>query len=97
LVEEDGVTSADDTITATVEPHVHSAYSPKKAFIPSQANPSNPFEVSFRATNGWHQDDLDTEIGNEELFAFVALADLTTDASGRVGVGVESNRLNLSP
>jgi hypothetical protein len=97
LQEDDSPLGVDDYVDATVPPHQHPARSPGKTFIPSQANPSNPFEVSFRATNGWHQDDLDTEIGNEELFAFVALADLTTDASGRVGVGVESNRLNLSP
>jgi len=94
LVEEDGVTSADDTITATVEPHVHSAYSPMKNFIPSQANPSNPFEVSFRETIIWHQDDLDTEIGDEELFAYARLRDVT--ANSKV-LWVPSSVQSLSP
>jgi hypothetical protein len=94
LVEEDGVTSADDTITATVEPHPHSAYSPMKKFIPSQANPSSPFEVSFKETIGWHRDDLDTEIGNEEIYAVVRIGDNTTNSGLYT---VDSSQLNLSP
>jgi hypothetical protein len=94
LVEEDGVTSADDTITATVEPHPHSAYSPMKKFIPSQANPSSPFEVSFKETIGWHRDDLDTEIGDEEIFAYARLRDIT--ANSKV-LWVPSSVLPLSP
>jgi hypothetical protein len=94
LVEEDGVTSADDTITATVEPHVHSAYSPMKKFIPSQANPSSPFEVSFKETIGWHRDDLDTEIGDEEIFAYARLRDIT--ANSKV-LWVPSSVQSLSP
>lgn len=94
LVEEDGVTSADDTITATVEPHPHSAYSPKKEFIPSRANPSKPFEVSFTATNGWHRDDLDTEIGDEEIFAYARLRDVTANSTV---LWVASQVLHLSP
>jgi len=87
-------TSADDLITATVEPHAHSANSPMKKFIPSQANPSNPQEVSFQETIGWHRDDLDTEIGDEELYAVVLLRDLTTNGAN---IGVNSNELPLSP
>jgi hypothetical protein len=94
LVEEDGVTSADDTITATVEPHSHSAYSPKKRFIPSQANPSNPQEVSFKETIIWHVDDLDTEIGNEEIYAYARLGDATAFSGW---TEVKSNLLNLAP
>jgi hypothetical protein len=94
LVEEDGVTSADDTITATVEPHRHDARSQGKIFIPSQANPSNPQEISFKETIGWHRDDLDTELGDEEIFAYVRIGDDTTN-SGLYGV--RSSQLNLSP
>jgi hypothetical protein len=92
LREED--TIEDDVITATVEPHPHSAYSPKKVFIPSRANPSNPQEVSFKETIGWHRDDLDTEIGNEEIYAVVRIGDNTTN-SGLYKV--DSSQLNLSP
>jgi hypothetical protein len=84
----------DDLMSATVEPHPHSAYSPKKVFVPSQANPSNPQEVSFKETIGWHRDDLNTEIGDEELFAYVRLGDDTTH-SGLYAV--ESSLLTLSP
>jgi hypothetical protein len=92
LYEDDPV--GDDLITATVEPHPHSAYSPKKVFIPSQANPANPQEISFKETIGWHRDDLDTELGDEEIFAYVRIGDDTTN-SGLYGV--RSSQLNLSP
>jgi hypothetical protein len=92
LKEED--TSADDTIAATVEPHLHSAWSPEKVFIPSRANPSNPLEVSFRETIGWHRDDLDTELGGEELYAWVSVADTTANS---VRLGVPSTQQPLSP
>jgi hypothetical protein len=91
---EDDSTSADDLISATVEPHVHSAYSPYKVFIPSQANPSNPREVSFRETIIWHRDDLDTELGGEEIFAYVRVGDNTTN-SGLYGI--RTTQLDLSP
>jgi hypothetical protein len=94
LKEEDGITSNDDFITATVEPHPHSAFSPRKVFVPSQANPSNPQEVSFRESNIWHVDDLDTEWGNEEIFAFVRLDENTVGGSYS---GNNSNVLSLSP
>jgi len=87
-------TSADDLITATVEPHAHSANSPMKKFIPSQANPSNPQEVSFKETIIWHRDDLDTEIGDEEIFAVARLRDVTANSTI---VWVESNQKNISP
>jgi hypothetical protein len=92
LREEDSI--EDDVITATVEPHPHSAYSPKKVFIPSRANPSNPQEVSFKETIGWHRDDLDTEIGNEEIYAVVRIGDNTTNSGLYT---VDSSQLNLSP
>jgi hypothetical protein len=91
---EDDSTSADDLISATVEPHVHSAYSPYKVFIPSQANPSNPREVGFRETIIWHRDDLDTELGGEEIFAYVRVGDNTTN-SGLYGI--RTTQLDLSP
>jgi hypothetical protein len=95
LYEEDySPVNSDDLISATVEPHPHSAYSPMKKFIPSQANPSNPEEVSFKETIGWHRDDLDTEIGDEELFAYARIGDVTTN-SGLTGV--KSSVLPLSP
>jgi hypothetical protein len=94
LMESDSPLGADDIVNATVSPHQHSATSPAKTFIPSQFNPSNPQEISFRATNGWHVDDLDTEIGNEELYATVLLRDLTANVGP---IGVDSNELNLSP
>jgi hypothetical protein len=71
------VTSPDDVVSATVEPHLHSATSATKTFIPSQANPSNPRAVSFTQTIIWHQDDLDTELGGEEIYASVRLKDFT--------------------
>jgi hypothetical protein len=75
-MEQDTVFAAgDDVVTATVEPHVHSARSPWKTFVPSQINPSNPRVVSFRHTRVWHQDDLDTEYGGEELYAKVSITD----------------------
>ena len=79
LMEHD-LTSGHDVISATVEPHLHSAHSPVKTFIPSQANPSNPREVIFRETIIWHRDDLDTELGAEELFARVRLRDVTANS-----------------
>lgn len=94
VLKEDDDASLDDYVTATVEPHVHSAYSPRKIFSPSQANPSNPEEVSFRENIIWHRDDLDTEIGNEEIFALVYLLDNTTNSTD---VSVLSNQLNLAP
>ena len=92
LLEEDS--NRNDYVTATVEPHPHSADSPKKRFIPSQANPSNPQEVSFKETIGWHADDLDTEIGNEEIFAYPRLGDATAFKGWSYA---KSNVLNLSP
>jgi hypothetical protein len=80
LMESD-FTSDPDVISATVEPHLHSAHSPVKTFIPSQANPSNPRVVSFRETRIWHRDDLDTELGGEELYARVRIGDNTTNSS----------------
>jgi hypothetical protein len=96
LLEEDDwrAGNENDIVTATVEPHAHSAYSPKKHFIPSQANPSNPQEVSFKETIGWHRDDLDTEIGNEEIYAVVRIGDNTTNSGLYT---VDSSQLNLSP
>ena len=94
LQEDDGATGIDDIVNATVPPHQHSATSPAKIFIPSQANPSNPQEVSFKETIGWHRDDLDTEIGNEELYAVVLLGDMTTNGAN---IGVNSNQLPLAP
>jgi hypothetical protein len=94
VLKEEDFTSDDDFIQATVEPNVHSAFSPKKYFVPSQANPSNPQGVSFRDSNIWHVDDLDTELGNEEIFAAVVLGD--TAAYGFYGEAV-SNVLSLSP
>jgi hypothetical protein len=92
LYEEDW-SSNDDVLNATVEPHPHSAYSPKKVFVPSRANPSNPEEVSFTETRGWHRDDLDTEIGDEELYAGVNIQGVTVDSFN----GAKSNQVPLSP
>jgi hypothetical protein len=50
--------------STSADAHPHPAYSPTKVFIPSQANPSNPEEMSFKETISWHRDGLDTEIGN---------------------------------
>ncbi len=94
LFESDSPTGADDIVHATVPPHQHGATSPAKIFIPSQANPQQPFEVSFKETIGWHRDDLDTEIGNEELFAVVLLGDDTTNGAN---IGVNSNVRPLAP
>jgi hypothetical protein len=94
LEEDDEPLGADDIVVSTVSPHQHSATSPSKVFIPSQANPSNPQEVSFKDSNVWHVDDLDTEIGDEELYAVVLLRDLTTNGAN---IGVNSNELTLSP
>jgi hypothetical protein len=94
LREDDGSFGADDWLDATVPPHQHGNPSPAKEFIPSQANPSNPQEVSFKETIIWHRDDLDTEIGNEEIYARVNLRDLTTNSGASPA---ESNQLNLSP
>src|SRR5215212_3803488 len=68
-------TSADDVVSATVEPHLHSATSGTATFIPSQK--SNPAAVNFTHTRTWHADDLDTELGGEELYANVRLKDFT--------------------
>jgi hypothetical protein len=84
----------DDTISATVEPNLHSAWSPKKVFVPSQANPSNPQEVSFKDSNVWHVDDLDTELGDEEIYAAVILRENSPYAWE---ISAKSNVLSLSP
>ena len=96
LFEEDypPVNLNDGPIPCLVEPHVHSAYSPRKVFTPSQANPSNPQEVSFKETIIWHVDDLDTEIGNEEIYAVVRIGDNTTNSGLYT---VHSSQLNLAP
>ena len=85
----------DDFVSSTVEPNLHSAFSTKKHFVPSQIRPSNPQEISFRAANYWHVDDLDTELGDEELYAYVVLRE-NTAAGGFYG-GTKSNVLSLSP
>jgi hypothetical protein len=87
--------SSDDFISATVEPNLHSAFSPKKVFVPSRANPSNPQEVSFKDSNVWHVDDLDTELGNEEIYAYVSLDENT--AVGGIHRGASSNEQSISP
>jgi hypothetical protein len=69
------VTSPDDVVSATVEPNLHSATSGTNTFIPSQS--SNPRAVSFTHTRTWHADDLDTELGGEEIYASVRLKDFT--------------------
>jgi hypothetical protein len=84
----------DDFISATVEPHLHSAFSPKKVFVPSRANSSNPQEVSFKDSNIWHVDDLDTEVGNEEIYAYVSLDENTV---GGIRRGARSNQQSISP
>ena len=94
VLKEDDSTSYDDFVDATVPPHQHSAGSPTKIFIPSQANPSNPQEVSFQETIGWHRDDLDTEIGDEELFAIANLLEYNTR---NPVVEKLSNQLPLAP
>ena len=85
---------ADDFVSATVEPNLHSATSPKKVFVPSQISPSNPRVVNFTSTRVWHQDDLDTEIGDEELFAYARLRDVTANSKG---LWVPSSVQSLSP
>jgi hypothetical protein len=86
----------DDFISATVEPNLHSAFSPKKVFVPSRANPSNPQEVSFKDSNVWHVDDLDTEVGNEEIYAYVTLDENTASGIG-IHRGAKSNEQSISP
>ena len=95
VLKEDDSTSPDDFVDATVPPHVHSAGSATKVFVPSQTNPSNPQEISFKGSNIWHVDDLDTEIGDEELFGVVNLRD-DMPQPGPV-LQVESAVLPLSP
>jgi hypothetical protein len=68
-------TSPDDVVSATVAPNLHSATSGTNTFIPSQS--SNPRAVSFTHTRTWHADDLDTELGGEEIYASVRLKDFT--------------------
>jgi hypothetical protein len=84
----------DDFISATVEPNLHSAFSPKKVFVPSRANPSNPQEVSFKDSNVWHVDDLDTELGDEEIYASVTLDENTV---GGLHTRMGSNEQSISP
>jgi hypothetical protein len=88
LMEQD-LSSADDVVSATVEPHLHSATSGTATFIPSQK--SNPAAVSFTHTRSWHQDDLDTELGGEELYAIVRLKDFTlmTPSETRISENLE--------
>src|SRR5215212_4234656 len=94
VLKEEDSTSYDDYIDATVEPNLHSAFSPKKVFVPSQANPSNPQEVSFKDSNVWHVDDLDTELGDEEIYAYVTLDENTV---GGIHSGASSNQQSISP
>lgn len=89
--------SNDDFINATVSPNLHSAFSPKKVFVPSQANPSNPQEVSFKDSNVWHVDDLDTELGNEEIYAYVSLDENTPSSGFGIHSGARSNEQVISP
>jgi hypothetical protein len=93
VLKEEDFSSEDDFIQSTVDPNVHSAFSPKKYFVPSRANPSNPQEVSFKDSNVWHVDDLDTELGDEEIFAGVTLG---SSVPGTY-IGARSNVLSLSP
>jgi hypothetical protein len=86
------VTSPDDVVSATVEPNLHSATSPTKTFIPSQS--SNPAAVSFTHTRTWHTDDLDTELGGEELYANVRIKDFTLMTPSEP---YRSEYLNISP
>ncbi len=94
-LKEDDDVGYDDTISATVEPFPHSSYSPTKYFTPSQANPSNPREVSFKETIGWHEDDLDTELGGEELYAIVYARNITLKHVN--GTSGSTQELPLSP
>jgi len=71
LMEQD--TSDDDVVDARVAPHVHDAQGAWRTFIPSQVAPSNPQRVRFKSTRIWHDEDLDTELGGEELYAYVDL------------------------
>jgi hypothetical protein len=94
VLKEEDSTSYDDWVDATVSPHQHSAGSATKIFIPSQFKPSNPQEISFKASNIWHVDDLDTELGNEEIFG---VAQLSEQIANSPEIRVNSNVLSLSP
>jgi len=94
VLKEEDSTSYDDYIYATVSPHQHSAGSASTIFIPSQFNPSNPQEISFKASNIWHVDDLDTELGDEEIFG---VAQLSEQIANSPEIRVNSNVLSLSP
>jgi hypothetical protein len=89
---EDDSTSADDLITGTVAPHVQSATSGTATFIPSQH--ANPTAIEFTHTRTWHEDDLDTELGEEELYAVVRLKDFTLMTPSYIR---NSLYLNISP
>ena len=94
VLKEEDSTSHDDYVDATVSPHQHSAGSATKIFIPSEFKPSNPQEISFKASNIWHVDDLDTELGNEEIFG---VAQLSEQIPNYPEIMVNSNVLYLSP
>ncbi len=94
VLKEEDSTSYDDWVDATVSPHQHSAGSATKIFIPSEFKPSNPQEISFKASNIWHVDDLDTELGNEEIFG---VAQLSEQIANSPEIRVNSNVLSLSP
>ena len=94
MLKEEDSTSYDDWVDATVSPHQHGEASATKIFIPSELNPSNPQEISFKASNIWHVDDLDTEIGDEEIFG---VAQLSEQIANSPVIRVNSNVLSLSP
>jgi hypothetical protein len=92
LAEEDDI--YDDIVHSTVSPHLHNSESDQIVFKPKDSNPSNPRFVSFKETRQWHRDDVDTEWGGEEIYAFATLYNRTQ--SYQVDFA-HSNTLNLSP
>jgi hypothetical protein len=84
----------DDIIRSTVSPHGHPASSERIFFRPKERNPSYPQQVSFTETRQWHRDDVDTELGGEEIYARASLFNWTLNHHA---ADANSNRLNVSP
>jgi hypothetical protein len=87
----------DDAVAGTVSPGVHSAHSDVKRFKPVDINPANPRLVEFTETRSWHQDDVDTEIGNEEIYANAHLRNITLNEPIEKMTVRRSNLLELAP
>jgi hypothetical protein len=87
----------DDEVEGTVSPGVHSAHSDVKRFKPVDINPANPRVVEFTETRSWHREDVDTESGNEEIYANAHLRNITLNESIEDMKVRRSNLLELHP